>query len=282
MNYRHVYHAGNFADVFKHAILALCVEHLKLKPQPFRVIDTHAGLGVYDLAGVEAGKTLEWADGIGRLFGVDAAPLAAELGAILEPYLAVLRAVNPDGRLSVYPGSPMIVRKLMRSGDALIVNELHPADGASLEALFARDAQVKVMALDGWTALKALLPPKERRGLVLIDPPFEERDDFEKLARSVAEARRRFATGTLLLWHPVKDQKTVDAFYAAAREAAGEKALRTELLIRAPVDPTKLNGCGMLIVNPPWTLEEKLRALLPFLAERLARGDGAGWRLEAW
>lgn len=278
MNYRHVYHAGNFADVFKHAVLALCVEYLKQKPAPFRVIDTHAGLGLYDLAGVEAGKTLEWTDGIGRLVGADAEPLPADIAEVLSPYLEVLSTLNPDGKLTQYPGSPLIVRRLMRSSDALIVNELHPADGAALAALFARDAAVKVLALDGWTALKALLPPKERRGLVLIDPPFEARDDFEKLAQAVAEARRRFATGTLILWYPVKDPMTADAFCDAAREAAGDKALRTELLIRAPADVERLNGCGMLIVNPPWTLREKLEVLLPFLTARLARAPGGSWR----
>lgn len=281
MNYRHAFHAGNFADVFKHAILALCIDYLKQKPAPFRVIDTHAGIGGYDLAGVEAGKTLEWADGIGRLIGAEAAPLPQPIEDILAPFLGVVRAHNPDDRLSNYPGSPVIVRSLMRSGDALVVNELHPADNDTLARRFARDAQTKVMALDGWIALKALLPPKERRGLVLIDPPFEARDDFEKLAVSVDEARRRFATGTLLLWYPIKDPGTVDSFYAAARDAAGDKALRVDLLIRAPQDVTKLNGCGMMIVNPPYLLEEKLRVLLPFLADRLARGEGARWRVSA-
>lgn len=278
MNYRHVYHAGNFADVFKHAVLALCVAHLKLKPQPFRVIDTHAGVGAYDLAGVEAGKTLEWADGIGRLIGAEAPPLPDAAASLLAPYLDIVRAHNPDGPLCTYPGSPTIVRKLMRPGDALIVNERHPEDGAALGRLFARDAQTKVMALDGWVALKALLPPKERRGLVLIDPPFEERDDFDKLAQAVSEARQRFATGMLLLWYPVKDMKTVEAFYAAVRGAAGENALRADLLIRAAVDPTKLNGCGMMMVNPPWTMADRLKTLLPFLADRLARAPGAAWR----
>lgn len=281
MNYRHAFHAGNFADVFKHAILALCVDYLKRKPAPFRVIDTHAGIGGYDLAGVEAGKTLEWADGIGRLIGAEAAPLPQPIEDILAPFLGVVRAHNPDDRLSNYPGSPQIVRSLMRPGDALVVNELHPADNETLARRFARDPQTKVMALDGWIALKALLPPKERRGLVLIDPPFEERDDFEKLADAVADARRRFATGALLLWYPIKDPETVDAFYAAARDAAGDKALRVDLLIRTPQDVTKLNGCGMMIVNPPYLLEEKLRVLLPFLADRLARGEGARWRVEA-
>ena len=279
MNYRHVYHAGNFADVFKHAILALCLEHLAQKPAPFRVIDTHAGVGLYDLAGVEAGKTLEWADGIGRLLGVDAAPLPAEVAGLLSHWLSIVRNLNEEGGLSLYPGSPLVARRMMRPGDALVVNELHPADHDALARLFARDPAVKTTALDAWIALKSLLPPKERRGLVLVDPPFEARDEFQRLAEGLAEARRRFATGTYLLWHPVKDPAVVDAFYAATREAAGDKALRAELLIRAAEDPLKLNGCGMLIVNPPWTLEDRLKTLLPFLSERLARGPGAGWRL---
>lgn len=280
MNYRHIYHAGNFADVLKHAVLALCLQHLRLKPAPYRIIDTHAGLGRYDVAGVEAGKTMEWADGVGRLIGVEAAPLPPEIDAILAPYLAAVRAENPGGRLSAYPGSPAIAQKALRENDRLVVNELHPEDHATLAAAFRGDERVKVMSLDGWTALRALLPPKERRGLVLIDPPFEARDEFEKLAASLGDARRRFATGTLILWYPIKDPATVDAFYAAAAEVALEKTLRAELLIRAPADLTKLNGCGLFIVNPPWTLKEKLNVLLPFLAERLAKGPGAEFRLE--
>lgn len=280
MNYRHVYHAGNFADVLKHAVLALCLEHLRLKPAPFRVIDTHAGIGRYDLAGVEAGKTLEWGDGIGRLIGIDAAPLPFAIAAVLAPYLDAVRAENPDGRLGVYPGSPVIAQRLLRDADRLVVNELHPEDHATLAAAFKDDARVKTMALDGWTALKALLPPKERRGLVLIDPPFEARDEFEKLAAALREAQKRFATGTLVLWYPVKGPAMVAAFYAAIAESPLAKTLRAEILVRAPTEVTKLNGCGLFIVNPPWTLKEKLTVLLPFLAERLAKGPGADFRLE--
>lgn len=281
MNYRHVYHAGNFADVVKHAVLALCVDHLLNKETPFRVIDVHAGVGRYDLAGVEAGKTLEYADGIGRLAGVDAPPIPEGPAAALSPYLEIVRALNGGGPLSLYPGSPEIAARMLRSRDRLVVNELHPEDRASLAANYAGDRRVKVMALDAWVALKALLPPPERRGLVLVDPPFERPDEFDSMARGLAEAARRFATGTLLLWYPVKDPATVAAFYAAIAPLAPEKILRAELLVRAPSDTAKLNGCGLLIVNPPWTLREKLGALLPFLAERLAKGEGAAFRLDA-
>jgi len=280
MNYRHIYHAGNFADVVKHAILALCLEHLKLKDAPFRVVDTHAGIGRYDLAGVEAGKTLEFSDGIGRLIGVDAAPIPPAAADALAPYLEIVRKLNAEESLSLYPGSPEIAVQALRRNDRLVVNELHPADHATLAATYAGDRRVKIMALDAWTALKALLPPPERRGLVLIDPPFEDRAEFEKLAAGLADARKRFATGTMMLWYPVKDPATVAAFYRAIGGLALDKTLRAELLVRAPSDVSKLNGCGLFIVNPPWTLKDKLAALLPFLAERLAKGAGAEYRLE--
>lgn len=279
MNYRHVYHAGNFADVVKHAALALCLDHLKKKEAPFRVVDVHGGIGRYDLAGVEAGRTLEYADGIGRLMGVDAAPIPEGASEALAPYLDIVRTLNEDGRLALYPGSPEIAARMLRAHDRLVVNELHPEDHASLAANYAGDRRVKAMALDAWTALKALLPPPERRGLVLVDPPFEQRGEFEKMAQGLAEAARRFATGTFLLWYPIKDPASVDAFYRAIAPLALEKTLRAELLVRAPVDPAKLNGCGLFVVNPPFTLEEKLAALLPFLSERLAKSEGAGFRL---
>jgi len=281
MNYRHAYHAGNFADVLKHAVLALCLDHLRAKPAPFRVIDTHAGAGRYDLAGSEAGKTLEWAEGIGRLLGVDAPPLPPPVEAALAPYLDVVRAINPDGRLTLYPGSPMIARAMLRAGDRLVVNELHPADNRALAALFRNDAEVAVMGLDGWTAVKALLPPQERRGLLLVDPPFEAPGEFELLARAVAEARKRFAAGTMLFWYPIKDAKRVEEFRAAIAQEGREKSLRAELLARRPDNPSTFNGCGLFIVNPPWTLREKLEIVLPFLAERLAQGPGADYRLDA-
>lgn len=280
MNYRHVYHAGNFADVFKHAVLALCLAHLKQKPAPFRVIDTHAGVGRYDLAGVEAGKTLEFADGIGRLIGVDAEPIPAAAAALLAPYLDIVRKLNAGEGLSLYPGSPEIAARMARAGDRLVFNELHPEDHAALAAAYAQDRRIKVMALDAWTAVKSLLPPPERRGLVLIDPPYEETDEFEKLAAALGEAVRRFETGTFLLWHPVKDPATVEAFHDAIGPLGLEKTLRAELLVRAPADPTKLNGCGLFIVNPPWTLAEGLDVLMPFLAERMAKGAGVAFRLE--
>jgi 23S rRNA (adenine2030-N6)-methyltransferase len=279
MNYRHAYHAGNFADVLKHAVLALVIEHLKQKPAPFRVIDTHAGLGVYDLASEEAEKTGEWRDGIGRILDAGA-QLTPEAAAALAPYLGVVRALNEGGALARYPGSPLIARQLMREGDRLVVNELHPQDNAVLAKLFARDRQTKVLALDGFTALKSLLPPKERRGVVLVDPAYEVPGELERLVQGLQEVERRFATGTILLWYPIKDAKPIAAFRRQIAGLGFAKALAVELTIRAPDDPTLLNGAGLIVVNPPFTLAAKLEALLPELARLLAQGRGAAFRLE--
>ena len=272
MNYRHAYHAGNFADVLKHVVLSLVIEHLKLKPSPFRIIDTHAGTGLYDLEAEAAIKTLEWHDGIGRMLD---APLPPSLAPDLDPYLEAVRASNPGGVLRSYPGSPLIARRLMRAGDRLVVNELHAEDHQRLADLFARDKQVKVLNLDGWTALKSLLPPPERRGAILVDPPFEQLGEMERLAEGVGEALRRFATGTLLLWYPVKDPSVGRALWSRAASAGVQRSLRCELYVRHLRADSPLAGCGLLIVNPPYTLARKLAAILPCLVERLGVDAGA-------
>jgi len=277
MNYRHIYHAGNFADVLKHAVVALVIEHLKLKQQPFRVVDTHAGIGLYDLASDEAQKTGEWRDGIGRILADVPPPDVAE---ILAPYLDVVRAENGGDTIVRYPGSPLVARRLMRKGDALVVNEAHPEDAARLKALFGRDAATKTLELDGWTALKAVLPPKERRGVVLIDPPFEEPGEFQRLIDGLANAHRRFATGTVILWYPIKDVRVVRNFYRDAAALGIPKLLVAELFVREPQTEGELAGTGLLILNPPFTLEAKLATLLPYLSSVLARSAGAERRLE--
>jgi 23S rRNA (adenine2030-N6)-methyltransferase len=279
MNYRHSYHAGNFADVLKHAVLALVIEHLKRKEAPFRVIDTHAGAGRYALTSKEATKTGEWRDGIDRLIGREAKPLGAEVARRLRPYLDAVRAENP-GALASYPGSPCLALRLMRSQDRLIANELHEEERKHLEAAIGRDARAKVMGLDGWLALKSLLPPKERRGVVLIDPPFEEERELERLTRGLAEGLERFATGTYIAWYPIKDPKPVARFHKAiAAMALAKPPLCAELFVRRPSDPDILNGCGLLIVNGPYTLEDDLGVVLPELSRRLAQAPGATHRL---
>ena len=279
MNYRHIYHAGNFADVLKHAGLALVIDYLKKKEASFRVIDTHAGVGVYDLGSPAADKTGEWQGGIGRLMGPQAQPLPNDIAALLAPYLDIVETMNVQPPSALYPGSPEIARRLLRPADKLILNELHPADHAELAERYVIWSQIKVLNLDAWVAVKALLPPPEHRGLVLIDPPYEAEDELKQLARGLSQALKRFATGTFLIWYPVKDMATIEAFHASLAGLGLSKTLRMELYTRAPDTAHRLNGCGLLAINPPWTLAKQMAALLPFLSQRLANGPGSGWKL---
>src|SRR3569832_169078 len=229
MNYRHAYHAGNFADVVKHTVLARLVEYLKQKDKAFRVIDTHAGIGRYDLASVEAGKTGEWQGGIGRLTEATLEPQAA---ALLQPYLEAVRVQNPAGGLKHYPGSPLIVRHLLRNQDRLTAIELHREDAARLKSVFNGDFQARVIELDGWLALGALLPPKEKRGLILIDPPNEKKGEFSRLVEGLLRAHRRWPGGSCALWYPIKDRKAVIAFCMLLTETGIPKLLDIAFEIR--------------------------------------------------
>jgi 23S rRNA (adenine2030-N6)-methyltransferase len=276
VNYRHAFHAGNFADVMKHAILARLIDYLKKKPGAFRIIDTHAGTGRYDLTGDEAQRSPEWRDGIARLLDADPAPDAA---ALLAPYLDAVRALNPGTELKTYPGSPLLARMLLRPQDRLSALELHPADAEALKALFAGDIQARVSQLDGWLALGAYVPPKERRGLVLVDPPFEAEGEWERLADGLAKAHRKWATGMFALWYPLKERREAEAFARRLRDAAIPRTLRAELTVAAPADPSRLYGSGMVVVNPPFTLEAELGAMLPELA-RILGGPAGGFRIE--
>ena len=278
MNYRHAFHAGGFVDVVKHLILTRIVEYLKLKQAAFRVIDTHAGIGRYDLAGDEARRSPEWQDGIQRLFNKGLPEAAHELA---QPYLDAVHSENKKGNaLVAYPGSPLLVRKLLRPQDRLSAIELHPADAETLGALFAGDIQVRVIHLDGWLALGAHVPPKEKRGLVLVDPPFEEAGEFERLTQGLVKAHRRWPGGIYALWYPIKEPREVNAFVAALKASAIPKVLRVELSIDAATTPPKLHGTGMIVVNPPFTLEGELRVLLPALLKVLAEPGRGRHRLE--
>lgn len=279
MNYRHAFHAGNFADVLKHSVLALALKLLTNKPKPLRVIDTHAGAGTYRLDGHEAQRTGEWSNGIGRLLDASATPLPLEMEGILAPYLDAVRAANPAGRLNVYPGSPALALSLMRPGDRLIANELHSDDAASLRRCLRGDPRAKVMSRDGWQILRALLPPKERRGLILVDPPFEASGEFERLVVGLSEGVRRFATGTFLLWLPVKDSRQAARFRDALGTLRLERLSWVELRTEDIDSADHLVSAALVILNPPFGLEEQLRRLLPGLSERLATGPGAGWTL---
>jgi 23S rRNA (adenine2030-N6)-methyltransferase len=277
MNYRHAFHAGSFADVVKHAVLARILVHLCAKPAAFRVIDTHAGAGLYDLAGDEAMRSPEWRDGIGRLL---AAPIAEPVRALLAPYLDVVASLNSTGQLTIYPGSPAIVRAFLRPQDRLIACELEPNAAATLTRNLAGDRRVKAITIDGWTALNAYVPPPERRGLVLIDPPFENEDDFTQLARGLETAHRKWAHGTFLLWYPIKGREQPDALARRLRRSGIPKTLRAEVTVAAERDSTRLSGCGLIVVNPPWTLEAELAALLPELARILSASASGGHRVE--
>jgi len=270
MNYRHAYHAGNFADVFKHALLALAVTHLKRKDKPFFVLDTHAGTGLYDLRGTEAGKTGEWVDGIQRLLDLPEVPHPD-----LAPYLEAVRAEGAG----LYPGSPRLVQRLLRDGDRLFLCELHPDDALTLRRTMGRDERVKVEARDGYEALRAVLPPKERRGLVLIDPPFERRDEFPACERALREGARRWGSGTFAVWYPIKDPLEVAAFQARVGAMSLGKAWACDLYVRKP-EPgrPRLDGCGFLFLNPPYPVLQAADDWLPDLAGLLAQGAGAGLR----
>lgn len=263
MNYRHAYHAGNFADVHKHATLALMLEHLKRKATPFAYVDTHAGIGRYDLASVQAEKTGEWQSGIGKVMDAGTWP------ATLEPFLEVVRTLNPGGGLQHYPGSPVVAATLARPEDRLALCELHPDDCASLRRVFAADRRVGVHHRDGYGAVKALLPPPERRGLVLVDPPFEVLGEFERMRQGLAQAMKRWPTGQYALWYPIKAREPVARFHADLAMLGLPKTLAADLFVHGGDDPTRLNGCGLVVVNPPWTLWAALQELLPWLAATL-------------
>jgi 23S rRNA (adenine2030-N6)-methyltransferase len=277
MNYRHAFHAGSFADVLKHAVLARILVHLRAKPAAFRVIDTHAGAGRYDLTGPEASRGGEWRDGIGRLLG---AAIGEEARTLLAPYLDAVSACHGGGGLATYPGSPALVRALLRPQDRLIACELEPIAAAVLARYLARDARCKAVAIDGWTALNAYVPPKERRGLVLVDPPFEETGEFARLAQGLEAAHRKWPGGTYLLWYPIKERDAPDALARRLRRSGMAKILRVKLSVPVPCGSGRLGACGLIVVNPPWTLAGELEILLPELAVALAAERGAAHRVD--
>lgn len=276
MNYRHAFHAGNFADVFKHALLTRILLYLTRKDAPLAYLDTHAGAGVYDPGSDEARRGGEWRGGIGRLGAIESEADAR----LIEPWLELVGPREADGRPVSYPGSPAIASRLLRRRDRLILNEPEPETRALLNAALGRDRRVVSLGLDGYVALGANIPPRERRGLVLLDPPFEAPDEFDRLAKATIGAVAKWREGVYALWHPVK--RRADADSLAAEIAAG--TTRPTLRLTLEVGPSgasprgggpPLVGCALIVVNPPFTLEREARELLPFLARRLARGPGA-------
>lgn len=280
MNYRHAYHAGNFADVVKHIILTRILEYMKLKDAAFRVIDTHAGIGRYDLTGAEAAKTIEWQSGIFRLMkAVNNHEIDASTSALIAPFINAVKAENTSGDIRYYPGSPLLTRHLLRKQDRLSALELHPHDVKILAKLFDGDYQVRVTHLDGWLAMGAHLPPKEKRGIVLVDPPFEKEGEFDRLVSHLVKAHKKFSGGIYALWYPIKNYREVQKFHQALHNTGIQKMLMAELTIRAPSPELRLDGTGMIIVNPPFLLEKELKLILPPLVKLLGEDKSAGYRL---
>ncbi len=273
MNYRHAFHAGNFADVIKHIILTRIICYLQKKDKAFRVLDTHAGTGLYDLTSEEAQRSPEWQKGIQALLNADR---SKELDALIKPYLDVVRAMNPSDELKKYPGSPLLTRKLLREQDRLTATELHPKDAIKLKSHFEGDIQVKAIELDGWQALVAHMPPKEKRGLILVDPPFEKPQEFTRMASGLFRAHKRFSTGTYALWYPIKDVAQVETFATQLYNTGIKKVLRAEFKIGKSTNPPTMHGTGMIVVNPPYTLPDELNIIFPQLLPILApEGKGS-------
>jgi 23S rRNA (adenine2030-N6)-methyltransferase len=282
MNYRHAFHAGGFADVIKHIVLARILVYLQDKQAAFRIIDTHAGAGVYDLTSDEARRGGEWLTGIARVMQARFSETTLPL---LKPYLDIIRAFNPQAELKTYPGSPLIARALLRPQDRLTACEVEPNARKRLIDALRRDTQARVVDLDGWLALPAFVPTKERRGLVLIDPPFEAKNEFERLAAGFAEAFAKWPSGSYLLWYPVKSRRATDTLARHVADAVGAatppgKCLRLEYSVAPQATGAALASAGLLVVNPPWTLMGELKAILPELEKPLGQGGAGRFRLE--
>ncbi|MCD6035927.1 MAG: hypothetical protein K0R63_1668 [Rickettsiales bacterium] len=264
MNYRHIYHAGNFADVLKHVILLQVLEYLKRKDTPFFVLDTHAGIGLYDLSSEEAEKTGEARDGIEALFSLE--PRLTH--PLLKQYLALVKHVGRYLPYPAYPGSPAIIANLLRVQDRFLANELHREDVKALRRATKFFPQpVTILHEDGYQAMRAQLPPKERRGLVLIDPPFEEKDEFETLVAQLKQGLKRWHNGVYMIWYPIKSHLPMDIFYCEIKALNVPKTLRIECWITPQNEPECLNGCGLLLLNTPWQVDTVMEEMRPELEQ---------------
>lgn len=277
LSYRHAFHAGNHADVLKHLILLQIAEYMGEKPAPFWIIDTHAGAGRYALESVHASKLAEYKDGIGRLWEAKGLPPAA------KDYVEMVRQLNPDGKLKHYPGSPWLARQMLRDSDRLRLYEMHTTDAKLLlECFKGTGREVAITDGDGFIGLKAILPPPPRRALVLIDPSYETKSDYTAVVKALQESLKRFPTGTYALWYPMLSKLESRQLPDKLKRLGATNWLHATLEVKAPArDGFGMNGSGMFIINPPWTLEKKLHETLPKLTELLAQGDGAKYTLES-
>ncbi|MBC8947525.1 MULTISPECIES: 23S rRNA (adenine(2030)-N(6))-methyltransferase RlmJ [Xenorhabdus] len=275
LSYRHSFHAGNHADVLKHVVQSLIIESLKVKEKPFLYLDTHSGAGRYHLSGEHAERTGEYLEGIARIWQRDDIP--EELAA----YMDVVKALNPQGSLRYYPGSPLIARHLLREYDELNLSELHPSDFPLLRTEFSRDGRARVLREDGFQQLKSKLPPKSRRGFVLIDPPYELKSDYQNVVQGIQEGYKRFATGTYALWYPVVLRQQIKRLVKGLEAAGIRKILQIELGVRPDSDQRGMTASGMIVINPPWKLEQQMKAVLPWLHQVLVP-EGTGHTSVEW
>lgn len=275
LSYRHSFHAGNHADVLKHTVQSLIITALKEKEKPFLYLDTHAGAGRYLLSGEHAEKTSEYLEGIARLWQQD------DLPAELEPYMTAVRHFNRSGQLRYYPGSPLIARQLLREQDRLHLSELHPSDFPLLRAEFQKDERARVVRENGYQQLKSQLPPASRRGLILIDPPYELKSDYQDVVKGIQEGYKRFATGTYALWYPVVLRQNIKRLVHALEESGIRRILQIELAVRPDSDQRGMTASGMIVINPPWKLEGQMRSVLPWLHQVLVP-EGTGHTSVNW
>ena len=271
MNYRHVYHAGNFADVVKHAVLTLLILYLQRKDKGFLVLDTHAGRGLYQLDDPMAVKTREARDGIARVLATPNPPKH------LAPYLRVVNAIRERHGKEAYPGSPLIIAQLLRAQDRLVASELQPGEANALAMTLGALRRARVLTEDGYHSLKSQLPPPERRALIVVDPPFESEGEFAAIAKSIEGAVTKFPTGLYMVWLAVKDRKAIEALYGEIQSAGIDDAMSLEWQVREPIVGTGLTAAALLLINPPFSLKEELLDIMPWLTRTLAQGPGARW-----
>ncbi|EKM0371688.1 23S rRNA (adenine(2030)-N(6))-methyltransferase RlmJ [Cronobacter turicensis] len=275
LSYRHSFHAGNHADVLKHTVQSLIIESLKEKDKPFLYLDTHAGAGRYLLSGEHAERTGEYLEGIARIWQRD------DLPAELEPYISAVSHFNRSGQLRYYPGSPLIARQLLRPQDSLQLTELHPSDFPLLRGEFQKDERARVERADGYQQLKSKLPPASRRGLILIDPPYEIKTDYQAVVQGINEGYKRFATGVYALWYPVVLRNQIKRMMNDLESTGIRRILQIELAVRPDSDQRGMTASGMIVINPPWKLEQQMATLLPWLHKALVPA-GTGHTTLKW
>lgn len=276
LSYRHAFHAGNFADVIKHVVLVAVLRYMTRKASPLCYIDTHAGAGAYDLHAGSAEKTREADLGIARIRDAGDAP------GPVAAYLDLLRRFNGDGEIRRYPGSPWITAEMLRPNDRLMLCELHGSDFPELQKLFRQDRRVHCYAEDGYRFGIGLVPPAERRGLIFMDPSYELADEYDTAMATLRRMHRRFATGTYALWYPILDERRTSALRKAVQESAMRDVLNLELRVAEGKSPRGMYGCGMILVNPPWTLRDAMELALPYLAKKMGRSGDFSYRIELW